>query len=67
MTTKLDGELKREIAIDGAPYTLTLSPTGLKLTPKGRRIGRELRWKDLVTGDAAMTVAPNASLEENQS
>jgi len=64
MTTKLEGELKREIQIDGKPYTLTLSPEGLKLTEKGRRKGRELLWKDLVSGDAALAVALNASVSE---
>jgi len=64
MTTKLEGDLKREIVIDEKPYTLTISPTGLKLTEKGRRIGKELRWKDLVTGDAALATALNASVEQ---
>lgn len=64
MTTKLEGDLKREIVIDEKPYTLTISPTGLKLTEKGRRIGKELRWKDLVTGDAALAMALNASVEQ---
>ena len=60
--TKLEGELRRAIEIDGKPYTLTLSPEGLKLTEKGRRNGRELRWKDLVTGEAALATALNASV-----
>jgi hypothetical protein len=62
--TKLEGELKRELTLDGKPYTLTLSPTGLKLTEKGKRIGQELSWKDLVSGQAALAVALNASLAE---
>jgi hypothetical protein len=60
--TKLEGELKRAIEIDGKPYTLTLSAEGLKLTEKGRRNGRELLWKDLVSGEAALAVALNASV-----
>jgi hypothetical protein len=60
--TKLEGELKRALTISGKPYTLTLSPTGLKLTEKGRRHGQELAWKDLVSGQAALAVALNASL-----
>jgi hypothetical protein len=60
--TKLEGILRREISIDGKPFTLALSPEGLKLTPKGARKGHELKWKDLVTGDAALAVALNASL-----
>ena len=60
--TKLEGMLRREIDIDGKPFTLVISPEGLKLTPKGARKGRELLWKDLVTGDAALAVALNASV-----
>ncbi|RPH72539.1 MAG: hypothetical protein EHM78_02890 [Myxococcaceae bacterium] len=60
--TKLEGILRREISIDGKPFTLAISPDGLKLTPKGARKGRELQWKDLVSGDAALAVALNASV-----
>lgn len=64
MATKLDKPLKREIAIDGKPYMLTITTDGLKLTEKGRRKGHELAWRDLVSGEAALAVALNASLEE---
>jgi hypothetical protein len=64
--TRLEGELKRALEIDGKPYTLTITPMGLKLTEKGRRIGQELQWKDLVSGQAALSVALNASLSETQ-
>lgn len=60
MTTKLAGELKREIEINEEPYTLTLSPTGLKLTAKGRRKGVELEWKSLVSADTSGDEAPVA-------
>jgi len=62
MTTKLDGQLRRELDILGKPYTLTLSPIGLNLAPKGRRKGYELAWVDLVSGEAALATALNASL-----
>jgi hypothetical protein len=62
--TKLEGILKREIDIDGKAWVLTLSPEGLKLTEKGHRKGHELKWKDLVTGEAALATALNASLSE---
>ena len=62
--TKLEGILKREIDIDGKPWVLTLSPEGLKLTEKGHRKGHELKWKDLVTGEAALATALNASLKQ---
>ena len=62
LTTKLDTQLKRELIILGKPYTLVISLNGLALTPKGRRKGYELAWVDLVSGDAALAVALNASL-----
>jgi hypothetical protein len=62
LTTKLDSQLKRELSILGKPYTLTLSPKGLNLVPKGRRKGYELAWVDLVSGEAALATALNASL-----
>ena len=62
MTTKLEGSLKREVDVDGALYTLTISPEGLALVPKGRRKGYELTWHALVSGDAALATALNASL-----
>jgi hypothetical protein len=66
MTTKLDKVLKREIDINGEAYIVTLSPEGLKLTVKGRRKGQELAWKDLVSGEAALATALNASLEQSR-
>ena len=62
MATKLEKPLKRELAIDGQPYMLTISPEGLKLVPKGKRNGLELGWKALVSGDAALATALNASI-----
>lgn len=62
MTTRLEGALKREIDVDGQPYTLTIDPAGLKLVPKGRRKGYELAWSALVSGEAALATALNASL-----
>jgi hypothetical protein len=62
VTTKLDTPLKRELSVLGEPYTLTVSATGLVLAPKGRRKGYELAWADLVSGDAALATALNASL-----
>ena len=62
MATKLEKPLKREIEIDGQPYMLTIDPTGLKLVPKGKRNGMELAWKALISGEAALASALNASL-----
>jgi hypothetical protein len=62
--TKLERPLKREIDIDGEPYVITISPADLKLTPKGRRKGTVLAWKDLISGEAALAVALNASVSQ---
>ena len=62
MATKLDKPLKREIRIDGKPYMLTITPEGFKLVPKGKRKGQEISWQSLISGDAALAVALNASL-----
>ena len=64
MATKLDKSLKREIDIEGQPYMLTLHPQGLKLVPKGKRNGHEIAWKDIISGDAALATALNASLQK---
>lgn len=64
MATKLDKHLKREIEIEGQPFMLTISPEGLKIVPKGKRNGLELAWKALVSGDAALATALNASLKQ---
>jgi hypothetical protein len=65
MTTRLDGALKREIEIDGAAYVLTITPHGMTLVRKGKRKGFELEWSSLVSGDAALATALNASLTAN--
>jgi len=67
MATKLEKTLKRELEIDGQHYMVAISPDGLKVTVKGRRNGIELSWKDLVSGQAALTTALNASLDQAQS
>ena len=46
MTTKLEGDLKRELLIGPQAYTLTISPNGFVLALKGRRKGLEVSWAD---------------------
>lgn len=65
MATALNKELKREVLIKDKPFTLTLGPTGLKLTQKGHRIGVDLKWEDIVGGDAALAAALNASVHRD--
>jgi len=64
MVTKLEKPLKREIALDGKAYVVTIAPEGLKITLKGHRKGQELRWQDLLSGETALATALNASLSE---
>jgi hypothetical protein len=64
VATVLDKALKRQVSVDGVDYIVSVDPDGLRLTRKGRRIAEvELRWRELVSGEAAMAVALNASLE----
>ena len=63
--TKLDKPLKRELLIESRPYVLTIEPDRFKLALKGHRKGLEFAWRDLVTGEAALAVALNASLKKS--
>ena len=47
MATKLSKEIRREIEIDGEPFTVAISPSGVKLTRKRFRSGRALSWRAL--------------------
>jgi len=67
MTTELKGPLKREIAVDDATYILTITPEGFKLVLKGKRNGYELSWRSLVSGEAALATALQASLSLDRS
>ena len=58
MTTKLDKVLKREIEIRGEPHIVAISPTGVKVTQKGKRKGQELTWAGLIDGQSAVASAP---------
>ena len=61
--TVLDKALKRQISVDGVDYMVALDPETIRLTQKGKRRPEvELRWRELVSGEAAMAVALNASL-----
>jgi hypothetical protein len=65
MATVLDKELKRQITVDDVDYTVAVGPDGIRLTGKGRRKPEvELRWRDLLSGEAALAVALNASLSK---
>ena len=48
MTTKLREPLRREIEIDGKPFTVVLTQHGIRLSRKRFRDGRVLRWRWLL-------------------
>jgi hypothetical protein len=64
--TPLDKSLKRVLNIKGRDYVITLSPDALKITEKGHRLGLELKWADLISGESALAVALHASLGKFQ-
>jgi hypothetical protein len=60
--TPLDKPLRRALTINGQEYVVTLTPDALKITRKGRRLGVELKWSELVSGESALAVALRASV-----
>jgi hypothetical protein len=63
MATRLDKTLKRELEIEGKLYTVTISPEGVKITPKGARKGPEITWQTLLSGDADLRRDLNISVD----
>ena len=61
--TPLDKPLRREVAVNDVLYTLTIDADGLKLVEKGKRKGMVLAWSDLLSGDAGLAAALQASVE----
>ena len=64
--TPLDKTLKRLLSINGREYVVTLDPNTLKITEKGHRLGVELEWADLISGESALAVALHASIGKFQ-
>lgn len=64
--TPLDKILKRALKINGRDYVITFDPHVLKITEKGRRLGLELKWAEIVSGESALAVALRASLGKFQ-
>ncbi len=54
MATKLDKTLKRELEIEGKLYTVSISPEGVKIVPKGGRKGPGVSWRERISGDAEL-------------
>ena len=67
MATVLEKELRRTVTVGGEPYTVAIDPEGLRLTGKGKRKPEvALLWRDLLSGEAALAVALNASLSKEK-
>ena len=64
MAVALEKTLRREILVNGRSYVIAISPQGLKLTLKRKRKGLEMNWDALVSGEAALVKALNASLKQ---
>jgi hypothetical protein len=54
MAVKLEKSIKRELEQDGRLYTVTMGPEGVKVVEKGKRNGREISWKAIISGDAQL-------------
>ena len=63
MATKLDKSIKRELEHKGQVYTITISPQGVKVVPKGRRNGPEVTWDSIISGDATLNANLSASVD----
>lgn len=62
MATRLDKTIKRELDVDGKLYTVSVSPRGIRMVPKGGRKGYEISWEALLSGDVELRRDLNMSL-----
>lgn len=67
MTTPLDKPIRRELSLNGALYTVTISVDGVKIVPKGKRLGHEISWETLLSGDAELRRDLNISVDAYRS
>jgi hypothetical protein len=63
MAVKLEKTIKRELEMDGRSYTVAISPEGVKVTEKGKRKGREITWRAIISGDAQLAEELKTSLD----
>ena len=63
MAANLEKPIKRELDLDGQTYTVTISPVGVRIVPKGRRKGHEITWQTIISGDAELTQQLRISLD----
>ena len=48
MTTLLSNPLSRELLLEGEPFKVTISQTGVRITRKGHRKSAEIAWDNLL-------------------
>lgn len=63
MAVKLEKTIKRELELEGRAYTVSIGPEGVKVVEKGKRKGREISWKAIVSGDAELAEQLKTSLD----
>jgi hypothetical protein len=63
MAVKLEKSIKRELEMDGKSYTIQIAPEGIKVTEKGKRKGREISWRAIISGDAQLAEELKMSLD----
>ena len=63
MAVKLEKTIKRELVLEGRTYTVAISPEGVKVTEKGKRKGREISWRAVISGDAQLAEELKMSLD----
>ena len=63
MATRLDKTIKRELELGGKLYTVSISPQGVRVVPKGGRKGHEMSWETLLSGEAELRRDLNMSLD----
>lgn len=63
MAVKLEKTIKRELSLEGHTYTIAIAPEGVKVTEKGKRKGREISWRAIVSGDAQLAEDLKISLD----
>ncbi len=66
MATRLDKTIKRELELEGRLYTVSISPVGLRIVPKGARKGHEISWESLLSGEAELRRDLSMSLKMYQ-
>ena len=62
MAIRLDKTIKRELNLGGKLYTVSVSPQGIKIVPKGGRKGYEVSWEAVLTGEEELRQDLTASL-----